>query len=149
MLVCGTAPACAYLPLSSNHTPTHPTLPAATSRFRRDRIGDAELARLLRWWQHTERSAADVNGDGLVDADEAALRVGGGGSCCTTMPGRRTLSAGGLPTPLHPICALPLLDQDKARPKLLRVQGRAVTEGDLRAILQVSGGPGLGWRALA
>lgn len=40
--------------------------------------------------------------------------------------------------PLNPLPA-----QDKARPKLLHVQGRAVTEGDLRAILQAYMAEGL------
>ena len=51
----------------------------ATSRFSRDHLSDAELARLLRWWQSSERSAADINGDGMVDASEAALQEGWGG----------------------------------------------------------------------
>lgn len=65
-------------------------LPAATSRFRRDGISDVELSRLLHWWQDRERSAADLNGDGLVDQDEAALQVrpeGGWHRCCSLEDG--------------------------------------------------------------
>lgn len=62
--------------ISSLRCTTFPT--PATSRFSRDHLSDAELARLLHWWQSTERSAADINGDGMVDASEAALQVGAG-----------------------------------------------------------------------
>lgn len=127
--------------------PLRPPAPAATSRFSRDRISDKELARLLRWWQNSERSAADINGDGLVDAAEAALQVAGMEEGCAhraTPWARRSGQQVALcklkcfPSSLHHITPTTSIHiQEQSHPKLLRVQGRVVTEANLTSILQV------------
>lgn len=131
--------------------------PPATSRFSRDHLSDAELARLLRWWESTERSAADINGDGMVDASEAALQVEWKRrrwqyktthwELCL-LPCRPSCLAGSQGVmPPHPTAdfCVPLV-QERAKPKALRVQGRVVAEDELRRILQAGRGAGLGRR---